>query len=733
MKGFSKNSSVVNIGSSPDCASLRGRTSTERGTGEDGAILILALAYLLIISLVVAMLSTWASNDLNNSSKFSSANSLTVAASGMTDLSIQYMRYNPLITNNQLTGAANPSPLIACWGGSKITGIPSIDGYQVAVWCSTVWQPLIANTRTVTFYACPISVLAAACQGTNVLLTAVVTYDDYPPAPARSAPIQDLCTLYCGQGMTIDSWKWGGFTTGSVTGIAASMTFTNEPSDTNADSSTQAAVIVKDSSNSPVAGDLVTLVEQSGPSLGITAPSSTLTAMTNSSGVAVFSNIVPQFTGNYTVTAVDGSASATSTNFVVGQERDVITPSNPPPNATQNGTPYTVTATSQSGVQVVIADTTGSVCKLTGNQVTFLAQGTCTITFNDPGNANFAPAQQITQSFPVGGLSISQVGIALATKTPNESTTTNDQITVTLENSVGTPEPAPAGGVSVVLSDVASGFFAPGSGTTPGTPTLTLNFPSGTMSMPAYFGGQTIGPDTITAVNGTSVWGSAALTVLAGTPTQVVITPSPTTTGVSSTTNTALSLQLEDSGGNFSSSNTAITLMLSAPSGYFATSAGVSGTPTLSVTFPIGVSSETAYFGDQASGSDTISAKNGTTWGTSTMTLTAGVATQVQITLNPASPGHETNGKTNTTVTLQLEDQFGNAVQTSGVVLTLSSTGAGFISKTPNSAGSTSMALNSTSNAGVATGYFGDPTKQSVTITATGPGISTTSSPITVN
>jgi hypothetical protein len=159
MKSLPSHSRDLRSGSTNDGAGRgRGHPTSELHSGEEGAILILALAYLVLISIVVAALTTWVSNDLNNSSKFSSANSITAAASGMTDLAIQYVRYNPLITNSQMVAPAT-SPLVACWGGTSITAIPVIDGEQVAVWCTTVWTPLVATTRTVTFYACPISVV----------------------------------------------------------------------------------------------------------------------------------------------------------------------------------------------------------------------------------------------------------------------------------------------------------------------------------------------------------------------------------------------------------------------------------------------------------------------------------------------------------------------------------------------------------------------------------------------
>ncbi len=738
MKGFPENSRVVPIGSSSD--ELRGRRrqmSKVRGSGEEGAIIMLALAYLVVISLVVAMLSTWVSNDLNNSTKFSSSNSLTVAASGMTDMAIQYVRYNPIISNSQAVAPA-VSPLVACWGGTNISQIPAIDGDQVAVWCTTSWNPLVAQTRTVTFYACPISVLAGACEN-SAFLTAIVIYDDYPPAPARSAPIQDLCTVFCGQGMTIQSWQWGSAAGGSATGVAATLSFTNEPSDTTAFASTQASVLVLDSGNNPVVDDTVTLVQQSGPSNGsvpgISTPTSVLTAYTNSSGVATFNSIYPQIAGNYTLTAVDGSAVATSTNFVVGWQRSVISPPPAPTSPTVNGT-YTLTATATSGDSVTINDSTTSVCSLSGATLTFKTAGTCTVVFTDPatGSMVYSPALPVTLSFTVGGSAATQVGIALATSTPSESTTTNDQVTVTLENSVGAPvkNPGPTA-ISIVLSDVGNGSFSATSGGAASS-TLTLNFGSGVGTQTAYFGSQTTGPDTVSAVNGTSIWGSAKLTVEVGTPDQVAITPSTNTPGVSSQTNTTLSLQLEDSGGNFSSSTTPTTLVLGdTGNGFFSTtSGGATGMSTISVTFPSGVGSETVYIGNETSGSDTVSALNGTTsWGTSVLNFAAGAATQVLITLNPTTVS--VSAKTNITVNLQLADQFGNAVQTNGVSLTLTNSGHGYFGGGLNVAkpGKPSLTVTTGMN-GSATGYFGDDTSESDTITATGGGLSSTTTPFNV-
>lgn len=702
------------------------------GSREEGAILILALAYLVAVSLIVALLSTWATNDLNNSSHFKAANSLTLAATDMTQEAIQYVRYNPLISSSQPVDIA--SPTVACWGGVSLSAIPVINGDQIAVWCSTIWDPLSYMSRDVTLDACPITVSASNCEGSNALLSAEVVFDDYPPAPALSAPIQALCTLWCGSGMTIESWKWGSSTPGSVTGVASTLVFSNEPSDTSAFGTTQAAVTVTDSSGSPVAGDTVTLIQATGPSSGtppvngISLPTSVLSAVTNSSGVAEFTSIVPQLAGNYTLTAVDGAATpATSSNFVVSTQRSVILAS-AIPSPISIGGKYTPSATASSGDKVVITlDGNSTGCTFVGGVVTFQV-GTCIIDFNDPatGNPTYSAALQVTQSIPVGGLAATKVAMTLSPTNPAASATTNVTITMTLENAVGGTVTS-AGTTTVVLSDIGSGFFSASKGST-GTSSLNVNF-TNTSTATAYFGDENAGPDTISAVNGTTNWGSAALTIAGGAVTQVAITPGPASPTVSAKTNTSLAFQLEDQFGNPATSVGTTTLALSdSGNGFFATSNGATGAATLNVTFATGVGSATAYFGNQASGSDIITAKNGASvWATSTVTLVAGAVSTVQITLSPTGPSKSL--KTNTSVALQLVDQYGNAVAANGVSLTLTDSGSGFFDVKSGvttgmgfGGGATSSLTISTGATGSATVYFGDSVDNTDTITVTGGG-----------
>jgi hypothetical protein len=181
------------------------RSRHEVAVDEKGSVLVLALLFLVAISLVLTALASWATNDLSNSSKFSSARSLQFAANSATELAIQSIRYTPLLLSGQTLNASSPS---YCWGSgpiSELTGASSVDGIGVEVWCSTVWSPSSANTRVVTFSTCLAGVSAATCA-LNPALQAVVAFDDYPPGV--STPNSGVCAVYCGTGITIESWLW---------------------------------------------------------------------------------------------------------------------------------------------------------------------------------------------------------------------------------------------------------------------------------------------------------------------------------------------------------------------------------------------------------------------------------------------------------------------------------------------------------------------------------------------
>jgi hypothetical protein len=63
--------------------------------------------------------------------------------------------------------------------------------------------------------------------------------------------------------------------------------------------------------------------------------------------------------------------------------------------------PFTVSATASSGLPVSFASTTTTICTVSGNTVTLMAVGECTIRATQAGNLDYATATPVSQSFTV--------------------------------------------------------------------------------------------------------------------------------------------------------------------------------------------------------------------------------------------------------------------------------------------------------------------------------------------
>jgi len=241
---------------------VRGSQSGPRdGRNETGAVLVLALVFLLVAGVIIGSLVTWSSNDLLNTSNLQGGRSLTYSAGGATDVAIQSARYTspdslttaltagqtgitqltdtnglnaPIAAGDQVTiGSGSTAQTVTATANAAIgaTAVsvssftstyaqpvntviyddacngtsPSvtIGGNAMSVWCSLVWTPLSASTRVETFSACPSSQSASACTA-SPYVQAVVTFDDYP-TPIGLATTT-ACTASCGAGMTVNSW-----------------------------------------------------------------------------------------------------------------------------------------------------------------------------------------------------------------------------------------------------------------------------------------------------------------------------------------------------------------------------------------------------------------------------------------------------------------------------------------------------------------------------------------------
>ena len=189
---------------------------------ESGAILILALAFILVVSLITIALSTWATNDLNNTTKFATVRALDYSATSVTQIAIQSIRFKPI---PPATPTQNVATTVSyCWDPTGTSPSPYASYYQfnavwVAVWCTTTENNNLAKTRVVTFYACQttqaivttwtsigVANAAGSACASNPTLTATVNYDDYPAN--GGPPLTTQCTASCGLGVTLVRWVW---------------------------------------------------------------------------------------------------------------------------------------------------------------------------------------------------------------------------------------------------------------------------------------------------------------------------------------------------------------------------------------------------------------------------------------------------------------------------------------------------------------------------------------------
>jgi hypothetical protein len=113
-------------------------------------------------------------------------------------------------------------------------------------------------------------------------------------------------------------------------------------------------------------------------------------------GTGSCSIVAHQAGGNNYLHALDQAQSVT-----VSKASQAIVITSTPSTPTFGGT-YTLSATGgASGNAVVFGSDSSSVCTVSGTTATFIGAGTCTITANQSGDANYNAAPQVTQTFTV--------------------------------------------------------------------------------------------------------------------------------------------------------------------------------------------------------------------------------------------------------------------------------------------------------------------------------------------
>jgi hypothetical protein len=150
--------------------------------------------------------------------------------------------------------------------------------------------------------------------------------------------------------------------------------------------------------------------------------------------------IVANQGGNATFAAAPPATQIVAVAAASGTTAQTITITSIVPNPAIVGGTYNVVATASSGLPVVLttAITSLNVCTITGTTVAFIGAGNCVIVANQSGNAVFAAAPQVTQSFAI-----------LAASVPIAQT-------ITITSTV--PNPAIVGGTYNVVATASSGL-----------------------------------------------------------------------------------------------------------------------------------------------------------------------------------------------------------------------------------------------------------------------------------
>ncbi|MHB1569732.1 MAG: hypothetical protein ACYC0H_11055 [Solirubrobacteraceae bacterium] len=196
----------------PESASPAGAEEQPQGD-ERGATLILALVFIVAVSLIVIPLADWATNSLNNTGTFQNVRTLDYALSSTVDTAIQAIRNHPEPSRPTLDSHGyGVQPVGFCWAPSAgTTSSLALNGYTIDVWCQTTVSLPQAATRVVTLYACSSAFdhgSEATCQAAPQL-EATVTFDDYPANGGVTLAAQcNIETGSCGFSQIITKWVW---------------------------------------------------------------------------------------------------------------------------------------------------------------------------------------------------------------------------------------------------------------------------------------------------------------------------------------------------------------------------------------------------------------------------------------------------------------------------------------------------------------------------------------------
>ena len=400
--------------------SLRRALATRAGGSERGAILLLALGFIVAASLIVLALASWATNDLNNTKTFVTVSQTQQDARSTANVAIGSIRYHPLLGTGQTLNQFS-----YCWGTSgpstqsfnfttEGVGANSVSHATITMvaYCSTAFTPQSAVSRTVTVDVCPYTsaTTMSACT-TNPYLQAIVQFDDYPNN-STTAVITGVCSTWCGQGQTITSWIWGSSGTSQPT----------QPTVISVTSTPPNPAYVQGSAYVPVAS------ASGGTPVVISSTTPSVCAV--SSGYVEF-----LAAGNCTLTFDDSGGASylpapeVTQSFTVSLNNPVrltLSPSTPVSYSPGVGYQTTLSTSGGSGSGAVsysvLSSSTASGCSVSGSTLSAASAGTCDVLATKASDGVYA-ATSVTGSIAFIEAAQSTLVISSPTTVSNDGTT----------------------------------------------------------------------------------------------------------------------------------------------------------------------------------------------------------------------------------------------------------------------------------------------------------------------
>jgi hypothetical protein len=266
-------------------------------------------------------------------------------------------------------------------GNADWNAAPSVSqSFTVSKGSQTISFGTIAGK---TFGSAPFTVSATATSGLAVSFNSQTTSVCTVSGDTVTLVAPGTCTVQAKQAGNAD-WKAAPSVNQSFTvakesqtitfGALSGKTFGNAPFTVSATASSGLAVSFNSQTTGvcTVSGDTVTLV----------APG-TCTIQATQAGNATYA-----------------AAPSVNQSFTVAKESQTIT-FGALSGKTYGNAPFTVSATASSGLTVSFNSKTTSVCTVSGTTVTIVSGGTCTIQATQAGNATYAAAPSVSQSFTV--------------------------------------------------------------------------------------------------------------------------------------------------------------------------------------------------------------------------------------------------------------------------------------------------------------------------------------------